>query len=213
MTVASYRIDQVCADLIERLEGARPTFALDEDAAVEAFRRIAAEHVDTVIAEHDAVLGTPGWGALLRREVMETFLPRYIRLALDHNQLEADGYHAWRKGDPVSRLLLTFAALVVATAAYRLLHTPLTLGLFVLAFVVPFAPELRRGWHRRRYAALLQEVIDDMGRIQDSLDKAPPQVLGQRIAEAVAVEEGPAAAEEARRKATMAAARQRERQG
>ncbi len=213
MTVASYRLDQVCADLIERLEGARPTWANDRDGAQRAFRKIATEHVDTVIAEHDEMVGTPGWGALLRREVMETFLPRYTRLALDHNQLEAAGYHAWRKGDPVSRLILTFVALSAATAAYRVLHSPLTLGLFVLAFVVPFAPELRRGWHRRRYSGLLQEVIDDMGRIQDSLDKAPPKVLGQRIAEAVAVEEGPAAAEEARRKATAAAAKQRERQG
>ncbi len=205
MTIASYRIDRVCADLIERLEGVRPTWQNDQAGAERTFRQLAREHVDTVIAEHEDLVGTPGWGDLLRREVMQTFLPRYTRLALDHNQLEAAGYHAWRRGDPVARVLMTFAALAVAVLAYRVFHHPLTLMLFVLAIGVPFAPELRRGWHRRRYAGLLQEVVDDMGRIQESLDRAPPQVIGDRIGEAVAEERGEAAGDEARKRAIAAA--------
>lgn len=205
MTVASYRIDQVCADLIERLEGARPTFENDRAGAEAAFERIAREHVAAVLAEHDDLMGTPGWGVLLRREILETFLPRYTRLALDHNQLEAAGYHAWRKGDPVARVLMTFVALGGASLVYRFTHHPLSLGLFVIAMMVPFIPEIRRGWYRKRYRDLLQEVIDDMSRIQDSLEKAPPQVIGDRIGQAVAKEQGEVAGEEARRKAIAAA--------
>lgn len=184
MPPASYRLDVVCAKLIERLEGARPTFQGDRSAAQAAFRRIAEEHVDGVIAEHDEIMGTPGWGALLRREVLETFLPRYTRLALDHNQLEAAGYHAFRKGDPVARVAVTFAALAFAAVVYRLTFHPLSLALFVFAFAVPFVPEIRRSWYRKRYADLLQEVVDDMGRIQQSLDDMPPRAVEDRIAEA-----------------------------
>ncbi|MCB9777690.1 MAG: hypothetical protein H6742_03930 [Alphaproteobacteria bacterium] len=184
MPPASYRLDVVCAKLIERLEGARPTFQGDDARAEDRFRAIAEEQIEGVIVEHDEILGTPGWGALLRREVMETFLPRYTRLALDHNQIEAAGYHSWRRGDPVARVVMTFVALGGASMAYQLTHHPLSLALFVLALAVPFLPEIRRGWYRKRYTDLLQEVIDDMGRIQDSLDGAPPRMVQERIQQA-----------------------------
>lgn len=186
MPPSSYRLDVVSANLIERLEGARPTWIGDAAAAEAGFARIASEYVATVVAEHDNLMGTPGWGALLRREVLDTFLPRYTRLATDHNEDEGAGYHAWRRGDPVARVLATFVALSCATLIYRITEYPLSLGLFVVALAVPFLPEIRRGWFRRRYRGLLQEVIDDMGRIQDSLDAAPPGVVQGEIADALA---------------------------
>jgi len=177
MSPPSYRLDRVSANLIERLEGARMTWMGDSKAAQEGFRRIAEEYVDTVVAEHDELLGSPSWGALLRRELLQTFLPRYARVAIDHNEDEGAGYYAWRRGDPVARVLASFVALGGASLIYRFTHHPLSLGLFIVALAVPFLPEIRRGWYRRRYRALLQEIIDDMGRIQDSLDAAPPQAL------------------------------------
>lgn len=185
MPPSSYRLDTVSANLIERLEGSRPTWMGDAAAADAGFRRIADEYVTTVVAEHDQLMGEPGWGALLRREVMETFLPRYTRLAIDHNQDEGAGYHAWRRGDPVARVLATFAALGGASLVYRFTHHPLSLGLFIIALAVPFVPEIRRQWFRKRYRDLLQEVVDDMSRIQESLDAAPPQDVHKRIVEAV----------------------------
>lgn len=206
MPPASYRIDVVCAKLIERLEGARPTFQGDRAEAESRFRAIAEEQVEGVIAEHDEIMGTPGWGALLRREVMETFLPRYTRLALDHNQTESAGYHAWRRGDPVARIVMTFAALGAASVVYRFTHHPLSLALFVLALAVPFLPEIRRGWYRKRYTDLLQEVVDDMGRIQESLDAAPPRMVEERIEQARAEGFTEAVSDEARQRARVAAA-------
>jgi len=183
MSPSPYRLDVVSANLIERLEGARPTWIGDAAAARDGFRRIAAEQVDTVVAEHDELMGDRPWGRLLRREVMETFLPRYTRLALDHNMDEGAGYHAWRRGDPVARVLATFVGLAVAELLYRFTHHPLSLGVFVLALAMPFLPEIRRGWYRRRYRSLLQEVVDDMGRIQDSLEAAPPKDIPELAAE------------------------------
>ena len=53
----------------------------------------------------------------------------------------------------------------------RLLHHPITILLFIFALFVPILPELRAFYHRRQYAASLQAAVDDMGRIQDELDR------------------------------------------
>ncbi|MCK6502465.1 hypothetical protein L6R53_03555 [Myxococcota bacterium] len=184
MPPPSYRLDTVCANLIERLEGARPTWIGDAAAAEAGFRRIAEEQVEALQAEHEELLAGSPWGTTLRREVLETFLPRYTRLAVDHNQDEGAGYHAWRRGDPVARALATLAAFFLAAGLYRYTHHPLALAVFALALLVPFVPEIRRSWYRRRYRGLLQEVVDDMARIQDSLDEAPPRALSASMASA-----------------------------
>jgi len=171
MTASSYRLDTVSANLIEHLEGARRTWLGQPDAAREGFRRIAEETVGKVLAEYQELFGDSDWGHTLRREILDTFLPRYERLALDHNDLEDQGYHSWRGGDPIARIVATLATLAVALAAERVLHHPVTLLGFLFVVLVPFAPELRGVYYRRRYRKLLQEVVNDMGRIQDELER------------------------------------------
>ena len=164
------------AAVVERLEGARRTWLTDPEAARAGLARIGAEHVERVIAEHDELMGDDGTGAALRREVIDTMLPRYLRLALDHNELEHIGYKSWRKGDPVARIAATVAALLLAYVVTRLVHSPVVFTLFGLALFVPFVPELRAGWYRRRYQAELQSLVDDMLRIQTELDRFPAAV-------------------------------------
>ncbi len=177
MAPSSYRLDSVAVTLIERLEGARPTWIGDEAKAREGFRRIAEEHVDALLAERRELLGPEPEGEAMRREVLETFLPRYTRLAIDHNADEEAGYHAWRRGDPVARVLGTLFAFALVAALYRVLHHPVALVFLAAALTVPFLPDLRRAWYRRRYRALLQETVDDMARIQLSLASRPPPSL------------------------------------
>ena len=177
MTVSSYRLDTVALHLIDRLEGARPTYVGRPDDAAAAFARITTDELDRIVAEHDAVMGEPGVGARLRREVLETFLPRYTRLAQDHTALEDAGYRAWRRGDPVARAVTTIAALLVTAGVVRLVHHPVALVCFAAAVLVPFLPELRRWYYRRQYASLLQETVDDMARIQGRLDAYAPTEL------------------------------------
>lgn len=177
MASSSYRLDSVTVTLIERLEGARPTWIGDEAHAREGFRRIVEEHVDSLVAERQEILGPEPEGEAMRREVLETFLPRYTRLAIDHNADEEAGYHAWRRGDPVARVLGTLFAFALVAIFYRAVHHPAALLLLITALTVPFVPELRRAWYRRRYRALLQETVDDMARIQLSLESRPPALL------------------------------------
>lgn len=179
MSTGSYSLPGVTAAVVERLEGARRTWLTEPDNAREGLGRIAAEHVERVIAEHDELLGDDGTGAVLRREVLETMLPRYLRLALDHNELEHIGYKSWRKGDPVARIAATAFALTLAYGVTRLVHSPVALALFGLALLVPFVPELRASWHRRRYQGELQSLVDDMVRIQVELDRFPAPAAAQ----------------------------------
>lgn len=176
MTVSSYRLDTVAVHLIERLEGARRSYQDRPAEAKVAFAGIADEELARIIAEHDDLMDDSGYGDRLRREVHETFLPRYVRLAADHNALEAAGYHAWRRGDPIARGATTLAALLVALGVVRTVHHPVALVVFAVVLLVPFLPEIRRGHHRRQYRRLLQEVVADLGRIQDRLDAYSPEL-------------------------------------
>ena len=175
MTVSSYRLDTVAVHLIERLEGARRSYQERPAEGEAAFARIAEEELGRIIAEHDDLMDDPGYGARLRREVHETFLPRYVRLAADHNALEVAGYHAWRRGDPIARGVTTLGALLVALGFVRTVHHPVALVAFAVVLLVPFLPEIRRGHHRRQYRRLLQEIVADLGRIQDRLDVYSPE--------------------------------------
>ncbi len=200
MTPPSYRLDVVCGSLLERLEGTRRTWLGDPEAARAGFRRIAEEVVDGVVAERAALMGEDGWGEVLRREVLETFLPRYTRLAVDHNALEEAGYRAWRGGDPVARVVAGLLALLAAALVARFVHHPLALVAFAGVLVAPFTPEIRQSWFRRRYRRLLQEVIDDMARIQDELERqGDPALL---------LADAPPASEPARRPVAPTATRE-----
>ena len=177
MTVSSYRLDTVAVHLIERLEGTRRSYVGRPDEARAAFARICDEELDQIVREHDEIMGQPGVGAVLMREVRETFLPRYARLAQDQNALEDAGYKAWRGGDPIARFVTTLVALLVTMGMVRLVHHPVALVCFAAVALVPFLPELRRWYYRRQYASLLQEVVDDMARIQDRMDAYGPAAV------------------------------------
>jgi hypothetical protein len=185
MSTGSYSLPGVTAAVVERLEGARRTWLTEPVDARAGLTRIAAEHVERVIAEHDELLGDDGTGAVLRREVIDTMLPRYLRLAVDHNELEHIGYKSWRKGDPAARIAATLFALLLAYGVTRLVHSPVALLSFGVALLVPFVPELRANWYRRRYQAELQSLVDDMVRIQVELDRFPAAIAAEPSASRV----------------------------
>ena len=173
MTTPSYRLDTICGNLIERLEGARRTWRTDPEGAAAGLERIAAEQLNRILDDYEDIYDGPAWPNTVRREVLQTFLPRYVRLAIDHNRLEERGYDAWRSGDPIARVVGGLVALGAAGLVVRVVHRPAALIAFAVAMAVPFIPEIRRFHYRRRYGQLLQEVVDDMGRIQDELDRYP----------------------------------------
>lgn len=171
MIPTDYRLDQVAARLIERLEGARPTFVDDVDAARQAFQRIAEDHVDAAIAEYRelaVIEALEPQARLLRREILETFLPRYHRLALEQTRLEESGYGFGWLAEPPGRLgLLIVALLVLWFVLLRLIYLPVVWPLVLVDLSLIFWPDIAGMLYRTRYRRRLERVVADMGRIQE----------------------------------------------
>ncbi len=169
MVPTDYRLEQVCARLIERLEGIRRAHAGDERRAVVAFQRLAREHVEAAIREYQgvALADRPQVQArLLRREVLNTFVPRYTRLAIAMNRAEDDnfGFGGW--GEPRGRVILGLVAVMIALACARVIRVPaLWLGLFAVV-ALPFASDLAGWMHQRRYRRRLEVLLDDLQQVQ-----------------------------------------------
>jgi len=154
MIPSEYRLEQVTARLAHRLEGTRRSFIGDKHGAAAAFERVANEVVDHAIAEFrsDGFVDHPDeHAAFLRREVMQTFLPRYTRMATQMNHREASGFGLGFLYGAVGRVVLVMAALAMVALLFRspgspvftlLAMVPLFFGPFVPDFVSPFA--LRR---------------------------------------------------------------------
>ncbi|MFH1463116.1 MAG: hypothetical protein ABIO70_01895 [Pseudomonadota bacterium] len=175
MVPSDFRLDSVCVHLVERLEGARRSYFGRPDEAPEAFRRIAEELVAGAAAEAGEYVESAAYPALLKREVIETFLPRYTRLALEHNALERTRYGAWRNGDPIARAATIGAAVLVAALFSRFFPSVLAAVAWLGVLLVGLMPELRAAWFRRQYQRDLQAVVDDMARIHDNLELYQPR--------------------------------------
>ncbi|GEM_PF-1726286 len=174
MVAKSYRLDTVAAHLTERLEGARRSYLDRPDELDAAARRIVDEALGEVLSEMGEVMSDPAHAERLQREMVETFLPRWLKLAKLQNELESSRFDTWRKGDVVFRLVAFIVPLVVALIATRALHSPVVALAFIVPFLVPFLPELRAWQATSRYQGALQAIVDDLERIQAQLDAYQP---------------------------------------
>src|SRR5262245_5751537 len=114
MVPADYRLDTVTARLIERLEAARPTFGTDSQAALSAFRSAAEAHVAAATAEFTELVPDEDpeeHAVFLRKEILETALPRFHRLATEYSAAAATNFGFGPLGDPAGRISLFAVAL------------------------------------------------------------------------------------------------------
>lgn len=178
MVPTDYRLDQVAVRIMERLEGTRRSFQADPERAEVEFRRVALEMVEAASSEYreGPALGDPEPQiALLRREIVELFLPRYHRSAMEMNARERGGFGLGPLAEPIGRIgLVLFALLVVAVDSRTLLATPPGWLIGASAIALPFSPDILRGIHQRRYRNELQVIADDMAAIQDKADTYTP---------------------------------------
>jgi hypothetical protein len=174
MIPSDFRLDTVSVHLVERLEGARRSYMDRPDEAPPAFLRIAEELVTDAASEVQEYTDDAEYPTVLRREILETFLPRYTRLALEHNELEKTRFGAWRSGDPIARLITTGAAVLGAALFSRFFPSVFAAVAWIAVLLVALMPELRAAWYRRLYQRDLQAVVDDMARIHDHLDVYNP---------------------------------------
>lgn len=183
MIPKEYRLEQVASRIAGRLEGARRSYEGEPDRASAAFRIVATEVLDDVIAEfrEDGFTDNPDRHAgFLRREVIETFLPRYTRLATRQTDIESRGYGLGLLHGPIGRVFLFFGILVIGAVLMRgagpfyvkfSMLVPLVLTVF-LPDVVAWAAKLR-------YKRDLQLAYADMEQLQDralDYDPGPPRL-------------------------------------
>jgi hypothetical protein len=169
MVPSEYRLERVVAGLIERLDGARRSYE-DEASARVAFRRVADEQVDAAMAEWRGV----NWNtdpdkhaAFVRREVHETFLPRFLRVALARNEAERNHFGFAPFVTPMARIFLVVCAVALLGIEVRLAYLRIVWPLFLVAFALPFLPDVVGWMADRRYDRQLTEILADMTRIQD----------------------------------------------
>ena len=174
MTVSSYRLETVATNLIEQLEGRRRSYQDRPEEWGPAAARIADEALDKVSREYSEVMGESAVPARLRREIHDTFLPRYVALSKDHNVLEKRGYNAWRNGDPIARVVGFLIVFFAITIVSRVIPVgPVVIFGYLGALAVPFVPDIRAFFYRRGYMGELGTLIDDLSRIQRQLDDLP----------------------------------------
>ena len=154
MVPSDYRLDHVAARLIERLEGKRPTFADRPDDALRVFSETAENQIEAALGEMQGVGWTEdleGHRAFLEREVLQTFLPRYHALSSQMSLDEARGFGFGWLAEPIGRLGLVVAALLIGwLVLLKLIFLPIVWPLVLLDVSLPFWPDIASAMYRRR---------------------------------------------------------------
>ena len=166
MIPSEYKLDFIVARLIERLEGTRRSFGPRESAeAHTAFERISKEYVAVAMGEFREVAldEQPDLHVIfVEREVQETFLPRYTRLAVQANATESKTL----LGGPVGRLFIGILSLALLILLPRMNMTWLFYPSVPFLLTAPFFPDVVRWLYRRKHRTGLEAIVQDMGTIQ-----------------------------------------------
>lgn len=163
---SSYDLGNVVFAVLQECEHRRRGLLADEAPA--RLREIARRKLAEVRESYlEAGGGAPYW-KILEREVMEAAMPQYIPRAVEQTRLEQTNYDLWRRGDPLSRMLLGLAGLVVggliiAAPFIPLWEDILALLLTGLGF---FYPEVKKTTFDYRHSRFLNKLIVDAEKYQ-----------------------------------------------
>ena len=178
MIPSEYKLDFIVARLIERLEGTRRSYRHENpEGAESAFARIADEHLEAALGEYREVAMSDHpelHETFIRREVKETFLPRYTRLALEANASEANGFGLGAMGGILGRLLFGLLALGCLLILPKTGFIKTFLGLLPFVLALPFLPDLLRFLFQRKHRRELTEIVADMNLIQERIEDYEP---------------------------------------
>jgi hypothetical protein len=160
---ARYQLQELTAHVVAALERRREGFT-DWNADVE--RRLTDE-AKAVLGEAgrqfaEVADDKPYWEQL-ERTVLTAALPRYFRVAAEQHLHEKNKYGLWRGGDVVSRAAYAAVGLVVAAVVFRT-AIPDWLEPLPIAFFIggPLLPDLQIWFAKRKYAAKLRALVEDM---------------------------------------------------
>jgi len=142
-----------------------------EDDEIEAgLLGVAAEKLDEAQAAYFETGGSKGYWDELRREVLETVMPKYIPAALRRNALERSGFDVWREGDVLARASFTLAGLTIGGIIVALPFIPIfeDMFAFALGFSGWFYPELKKALFDHRHSKVLNNLITESQRYQEN---------------------------------------------
>ena len=103
---------------------------------------------------------------------METFLPRYLDVAMSRTRSSGDGYGLGPLSEPIGRLgLFGGTAIFAWLVLLKLIALPIVWPLLLVdCRLWPFSPDIASLLYRRRYRGELEAIVDDMSRIQEQED-------------------------------------------
>lgn len=170
-----YRLPQVTEHVVALLERRRPGFGAWGEEVERALTAEAKEALGEAGRQFAELAEDKGYWERLERSVLTVAVPRYLRLAREHHELQRRRYNLWRGGDLVSRAVYTLAGLVAAVVIAR---TPIPNWLEVVAIGLvlagPFLPDMQEGYYERRYRRWLVELVGDMRAEQQQLEAYRP---------------------------------------
>jgi hypothetical protein len=170
-----YRLPQVTEHVVALLERRRPGYGAWGEEVESGLTAEAKEALGEVGRQFAELAEDTGYWQRLERSVLTVALPRYLRLAREHHELERRRYDLWRGGDLVSRAAYTLAGLL-AVAVIMLTPIPdwLELLAFALVLLGPFLPDMQERYYERRYRRQLVELVVDMKAEQQQLEAYRP---------------------------------------
>ena len=171
-------LDDMAARLVHRLEGARRSYLGNPERARAEFRRICSEYLD---ARRDEGSVHAAGDAFARREILETFLPRYANLATRQNDLEDSGFGFGIAAEPLGRVLAFAGALLALFLMLRLAANPMSWPFLLVVGSFPFWPDMAAFMYRNQFQRRLEMVIEDMRRIDEHAQAPKPMDSPDRL--------------------------------
>ena len=119
-------------------------------------------------AAFDEAHGDPKYWVNLEREVIDTALPQYVRIAERQNRLERAHYDIWRNGDLGARCAFALIGLTVGGIIVAVPFIPIYIDAFAffLALCGWFYPELKKLLHDFTYTRRLNAIVAEAIRYQ-----------------------------------------------
>lgn len=174
MVPREYRLDVVAGRLASRLDGSRrslPDPSRRHEAFVqrtEAYVAQVANNWRVVSQELDLDDDPAVHARFLREELLQTFLPRFEQSVAQVGREESSGYGIGDLSRPVGRLGLALFGLFGAYMSLRLGGPTYGFPVAMVLLAAPGLPELLRLLALRRYRREVEEILSDLGRIQDN---------------------------------------------
>ncbi|NCG22019.1 MAG: hypothetical protein GWP91_23640 [Rhodobacterales bacterium] len=155
------------ARLFERLEGSCPTRTGQPDKMMAELERTTREQVEEFV-EVSVAEEPAAHAAFLRREHVETFVPRYPVLALLMGEKESGGYGFGAACEPVVRRCRFAISLFVLWFVFlKMIYLPIVWPLVLLVLSFATWPSIAAWLVQRRSRSQLLTVVTDLSRTQE----------------------------------------------